>query len=108
MQVHASRRCLWLPQLSGRRDAQPEACSLNRLRGACALLRWRAADFGFSLIPSCLSAAYTPHPPSLSRSTFTRTHLPLIRQGFDTFLGKVAVGMAEKSKAEMEASLAQA
>ena len=47
-------------------------------------------------------------PPSLSRSTFTRTHLPLIRQGFDTFLGKVAVGMAEKSKAEMEASLAQA
>ena len=52
-----------------------------------------------------------PHhspPPSLSRSTFTRTHLPLIRQGFDTFLGKVAVGMAEKSKAEMEASLAQA
>jgi hypothetical protein len=35
-------------------------------------------------------------------------HLPLIRQGFDTFLGKVAVGMAEKSKAEMEASLAQA
>jgi|TARA_B110001469_G_C9460590_1_gene232145 hypothetical protein len=31
-----------------------------------------------------------------------------MRQGFDTFLGKVAVGMAEKSKAEMEASLAQA
>ena len=55
--------------------------------------------------------AHPPHhspPPSLSRSTFTRTHLPLIRQGFDTFLGKVAVGMAEKSKAEMEASLAQA
>ena len=47
-------------------------------------------------------------PPSLSRSTFTRTHLPPIRQGFDTFLGKLAVGMAEKSKAEMEASLAQA
>ena len=58
-----------------------------------------------------LTLTLPPHhspPPSLSRSTFTRTHLPPIRQGFDTFLGKVAVGMAEKSKAEMEASLAQA
>ena len=79
MQVHASRRCLWLPQLSGRRDAQPEACSLNRLRGACALLRWRAADFGFSLIPSCLSAAYTPHPPSLSRSHMYRALCSVFR-----------------------------
>ena len=64
-----------------------------------------------ALSPSHTHAHAHPHhspPPSLSRSTLTRTHLPLIRQGFDTFLGKVAVGMAEKSKAEMEASLAQA
>ena len=50
-------------------------------------------------------------PLSLSKFTHLRTSLDnddqtaAMRQTFDAFLAKVAVGMAEKSKAEMEASL---
>ena len=69
----------------------------------------------FSHSPAVGHTGAVAQPPlSLSKFTHLRTSLDnedqtaTMRQGFDTFLGKVAVGMAEKSKAEMEASLAQA
>ena len=69
----------------------------------------------FSHSPAVGHTGAVAQPPlSLSKFTHLRTSLDnedqtaAMRQGFDTFLGKVAVGMAEKSKAEMEASLAAA
>ena len=67
----------------------------------------------FSHTPAAGRTAAQP-PLALARFTHLRTSLDeddltaAMKQGFDTFLGKVAVGMAEKSKAEMEAQLGAA
>ena len=69
----------------------------------------------FSHTPGVTRAAGLTQPPrSLERFKNVRTSLDNddmnveMKQAFDAFLGKVASGMAEKSKAEMEASLQSA
>lgn len=63
--------------------------------------------------PAATPGGMDQAPLSLARFTYLRTSLDhedltaAMKQQFDVFLGKVAVGMAEKSRADMEAQMAE-
>ena len=57
-------------------------------------------------LPPSLPHSGAP-PPSLGQSLDHEDLTAAMGRQFDAFLGRVAVGMAEKSKAEMEAQMAE-
>lgn len=101
-----------LPPLSSQLAAR-RCVVRGHSRQSTAVLRSVAQILLMAHSPAATPGGMDQAPLSLARFTYLRTSLDhedltsAMKQQFDLFLGKVAVGMAEKSKAEMEAQMAE-